>query len=209
MDRIIRGTKQYKERIFQTRRETFEALTSGQQPKALFITCSDSRIDPELLTQSEPGRLFIIRNAGNVVPYFGIGQGDTESGTIELAAAALGVEHIIVCGHSRCAAVGGLLFPERVRHLPILARSLSQAKTEYSEEETNSLDRSSSAPIWAVERHVQKQLSNLESHPAVAYALAGHKIHLHGWIYHLEDGSVTAYEADQDRFLPLDEVYPE
>ncbi len=208
MKRIIEGTKKYSARVFEKRRDLFEPLVAGQTPVALFITCSDSRIDPELLTESEPGRLFIIRNGGNIVPRFSR-VSTSESGTIELAVAGLNVDHIIVCGHTRCAAVGGILFPNRVKRLPILTDWLSNADTNFTTEEREQLDENSTSPTWAIERHVNQQLENLRSHPAVAYAEANNRIHLHGWIYHLEDGSVTAYSQKTEDFRPLDEVYSE
>lgn len=206
MKRIIEGTKHYSARVFEKRRDLFEPLVSGQSPVALFITCSDSRIDPELLTESEPGRLFIMRNGGNIVPKFAHIP-TSEAGTIELAVAGLNVEHIIVCGHTRCAAVGGILFPNRVKRLPILSEWLANAKTKFSSEERDELDEDATSPVWAIERHVNQQLDNLRSHPAVAYAEASNRLHLHGWIYHLENGTVTVFSQKSGTFLPLEKEY--
>jgi len=208
MKRVIEGTKQYSSRVFEKRRALFEPLADGQKPVALFITCSDSRIDPELLTESDPGRLFMIRNGGNIVPRYDR-VATSESGTIELAIAGLQVEHVIICGHSRCAAVGGILFPDRVKQLPILADWLANAQTSFSPEERQGLDSGGTYPVWAVERHVEQQMTNLRSHPAVAYAESADRLHIHGWIYHLENGQVTARDQQSGEFRPLEDVYVE
>ena len=108
MQKLIRGIHQFQRGAFRPLKGLFEQLAKGQRPETLFITCSDSRIDPSLLTQSQPGDLFILRNAGNIVPPVGPGGGGGAA-TIEFAVAALGVKDIIICGHSHCGAMRGLL----------------------------------------------------------------------------------------------------
>lgn len=116
MQKLIEGIHQFQRESFLPLQGLFEQLARGQQPETLFITCSDSRIDPNLLTQSKPGDLFILRNAGNIIPPHGAGNGG-EAATIEFAAGALAVRDIIVCGHSHCGAMKGLLQPEQVASL--------------------------------------------------------------------------------------------
>ena len=110
MQKLIQGLHRFQRDLFGSQRELFERLAQGQHPEVLFITCSDSRINPNLLTQTQPGELFILRNAGNIVPPYGAVQGG-EAATIEFAVAGLGVKDIIVCGHSHCGAMKGLLAP--------------------------------------------------------------------------------------------------
>ena len=117
MQKLIKGIHQFQSNHFASQRELFERLAHGQYPEALFITCSDSRINPNLITQSEPGDLFILRNAGNIIPPSGAGQGG-EGATIEFAVAGLGVQNIVICGHSHCGAIKGLLEPESLRDMP-------------------------------------------------------------------------------------------
>ena len=119
MQKLIEGIHQFQRESFLPLKGLFEQLSKGQHPETLFITCSDSRIDPNLLTRSKPGDLFILRNAGNIIPPHGAGSGG-EAATIEFAVAALGVKDIIICGHSHCGAVQGLLQPEQVASLPAL-----------------------------------------------------------------------------------------
>src|SRR5579863_8006780 len=128
MQKLIQGIHQFQGKSFLPLQGLFEQLAKGQNPETLFITCSDSRIDPSLLTQSKPGDLFILRNAGNIIPPHGAGNGG-EAATIELAVTALGVKDIIICGHSHCGAMHALLKPERVAALPAVASWLTHAET--------------------------------------------------------------------------------
>ena len=128
MQKLIQGTHQFQSEDFLPLQGLFEHLAKGQNPETLFITCSDSRIDPNMLTRSKPGDLFIIRNAGNIIPPHGAGNGG-EAATVEFAVAALGVKDIIICGHSHCGAMKGLLQPEQVASLPAVSSWLSYAET--------------------------------------------------------------------------------
>lgn len=128
MQKLIQGIHQFQEQNFRPLQGLFEELAKGQSPETLFITCSDSRIDPNLLTRSKPGDLFILRNAGNIVPPHGAANGG-EAATIEFAVAALGVKDIIICGHSHCGAMKGLLQPESVASLPSVASWFTHAET--------------------------------------------------------------------------------
>lgn len=128
VQKLIQGIHQFQRESFLPLQGLFEQLAKGQSPETLFITCSDSRIDPNLLTRSKPGDLFILRNAGNIVPPHGAGHGG-EAATIEFAVTALGVKDIIICGHSHCGAMQGLLHPERIGLLPALSAWLSHAET--------------------------------------------------------------------------------
>lgn len=127
MEKLIRGIHEFQSTHFSPQRELFQRLAGGQRPDALFITCSDSRIDPSLLTQTKPGELFILRNAGNIVPPYGAANGG-EGATIEYAIRALGIRDIIVCGHTHCGAMQGLLQPEALEDLPAVRSWLSHAE---------------------------------------------------------------------------------
>ena len=127
MQKLIQGIHQFQNHIVSTRIAEFKKLAQGQTPQALFIACSDSRINPNLLTQTEPGDLFILRNAGNIVPPHGAAQGG-EGATIEYAVAALNIQDIIVCGHSLCGAMQGLLQPESLKGMPAVASWLNHAE---------------------------------------------------------------------------------
>src|SRR5262249_11799058 len=127
MERLIQGIHQFQKEHFRSLHGLFQQLARGQNPETLFITCSDSRIDPCLLTQSRPGDLFILRNAGNIVPPHGTPV-NGEAATVEYAVAVLGVKDVIVCGHAQCGAMKALLSPEGLRDLPALAAWLRYAE---------------------------------------------------------------------------------
>ena len=128
MQKLIQGIHQFQSADFVSLKGLFQTLAKGQNPETLFITCSDSRIDPNMLTRSKPGELFIIRNAGNIIPPHGASSGG-EAATVEFAVAALGVKDIIICGHSHCGAMKGLLEPDQVASLPAVASWLTHAET--------------------------------------------------------------------------------
>ena len=203
MQKLIRGLHHFQTSIFQSQRPFFERLALGQHPEALFITCSDSRINPNLITQTRPGDLFIIRNAGNIVPPFGASRGG-EGATIEYAVVALGVKDIIVCGHTRCGAMGALLEPGQLEDMPQMARWLSNADAtrRIIKENYGHLDGASKLTA-TVEENVLVQIENLRTHPAVAAALGRNALKLHGWVYKIDTGEVFGYDAERHQFLPL------
>ena len=120
MTRILQGVMDFQRRVFGEKKELFQKLAAGQAPLALFITCSDSRVSPDLLAQTQPGELFMLRNAGNIVPPHAAVKGG-EDATIEYAVSVLRVRDAIVCGHARCGAVHGLLSPGSLDKLPSVA----------------------------------------------------------------------------------------
>ena len=210
MQRLIQGIHQFQKRDFRPLKDLFEQLAKGQNPETLFITCSDSRIDPNLLTRSKPGDLFILRNAGNIVPPHGAANGG-EGATIEFAVAGLGVRDVIVCGHSHCGAMKALLSPEEVASLPAVSSWLSHAETTRRIVRDNYSHLDGDRLVTAtVEENVLVQLENLRTLPSVASRLVRGDLHLHGWVYKIETGEVFAYDLESGQFVPLAEYkYPE
>lgn len=205
MQRLIDGIHHFKTTIFGTQRELFEELAKGQSPQTLFITCSDSRIDPNLITQTTPGELFIMRNAGNLVPPYGASQGG-EAATIEFAVAGLGVKDVIVCGHSHCGAMKGLLDPPSARDFPALTHWLSYAESTRRIVADKYAERDSPALLnVTIQENVLAQLENLRTHPVIASCLAQNKIKLHGWVYKIETGEVFGYNPENGQFSLLNE----
>lgn len=205
MTRIIQGIQHFQAHIFGSKKTLFRRLGEGQAPHALFITCSDSRIDPNLLTQTDPGEIFILRNAGNLVPPHGVRGG--EAATLEFALKQLQVPDVIVCGHSKCGAMQGLLAPDALRELPEVAAWLeySRAILPGLEQAAATLPPAEKLTL-AIERNVLLQLEHLKSYPFVADALAAGRLRLHGWVYFLESGQVTAHVPGHERFMPLEEA---
>lgn len=205
---LIAGIHHFRKQVFRQHRDLFERLAEGQRPETLFITCSDSRIDPNLITHTEPGDLFVLRNAGNLVPAYGATSGG-EVATIEFAVTGLQVRDIVVCGHSHCGAMKGLLKPESLVEMPAVAEWLRHA------EATRRIVRSkyknlSGEELLEVctEENVLVQLENLQTHPAVAVALAQGQLKLHAWIYDIASGDVFAYDEPTAQFVPLGELRP-
>jgi carbonic anhydrase len=208
LQKLIEGIHQFQRESFLPMQGLFEQLAKGQKPETLFITCSDSRIDPNLLTRSRPGDLFILRNAGNIIPPHDAGNG-SEAATIEFAVAALGVKDIIICGHSHCGAMAGLLHPERVAGLPALSAWLTHAATtgRIIRDNYGHLDGERLLTA-AVEENVLVQLEQVRTHPAVGARLAQGNLHLHGWVYKIETGEVFAYDVPNAQFVKLAEYQP-
>lgn len=196
MKELIEGLHRFQTGYFESHRALFEELSHGQHPRTLFVTCSDSRIDPNLITQADVGELFVIRNAGNLIPPYGATNGG-EGAALEYAIEALGIEEVIVCGHSYCGAMKGLLKLSKLEEkMPLVYNWLKQAeatrrliKDNYSHlQEEELLD-------ITVAENVLNQLENLHTYPIIRTKLHQGKLTLHGWIYHLETGQVLAYDS--------------
>ena len=203
MQKLIDGIHHFQQSIFGSQQELFKRLAHGRSPETLFITCSDSRISPNLITQTEPGELFILRNAGNIVPPHGASNGG-EAATIEFAVAALGVRDIIICGHSHCGAMKGLLDETLVADTPAVRQWLTHADAARRTVQQNYADLEGASLISAcVQENVLTQLENLRTHPAVAARLARGQLNLHGWVYKIETGQVFAYDPTLEQFAAL------
>jgi carbonic anhydrase len=205
MQRLVEGIHAFQRNQFSKDQKLFETLANGQSPLALFVTCSDSRIDPNRLTQTKPGELFILRTAGNIIPPYGAVFGG-EAATIEYAVAALQVKDVIVCGHSHCGAMGGLLKPESVAKMPAVRAYLEHAEAtrRIITENYADVEDPEKRLTLAVEENVLVQLENLRTHPAVAAALSRGEVKLHGWVYKFETGEVFAFNPDKGQFLSLE-----
>ncbi|MNS95861.1 Carbonic anhydrase 1 [compost metagenome] len=169
----------------------------------MFITCADSRIVPELITQSSPGDLFVTRNVGNVVPPYGQMNGGVST-AIEYAVLALGVHHIIVCGHSDCGAMRAVLNPQSLEKMPTVKAWLRHAEVARTVVEDNCSCGSEHESMQVLTKeNVIAQLHHLRTHPSVASRLAAGQLFIHGWIYDIETSQIEAYDAASDSFLPL------
>jgi carbonic anhydrase len=205
MQKLVKGVHQFRANIFSPQRELFERLALNQEPDALFITCSDSRIGPNLLTQTGPGELFILRNAGNIIPTAGALYGG-EAATIEYAVTALGVRDVIVCGHTGCGAMQALLADQAkiAEDMPAVASWLKHAEATRRIMRENYQTLSGDALVNAtVEENVLVQLENLRTHPSVAAKLARGELHLHAWVYQLETGEVYAFRPEEGEYTLL------
>lgn len=211
MDHVISGVAKFQKEVFPNKKAAFQKLANGQNPEVLFITCADSRIDPNLVTQTEPGDLFICRNAGNVVPPHSNQTGGMTA-SIEFAVAALGVSHIVVCGHSDCGAMKGAINTEALSALPHVKEWLGHCRvaTEVVKERCGCSELNAQEHLQLVtEENVVQQMQHLRTHPAVAAKIATGHVKLHGWFYNIETAAVTCYDEESGKFAPMSETYAE
>jgi carbonic anhydrase len=208
MEKLISGIAQFHNSSYQEKKELFSELANGQSPEVLFITCADSRIDPNLVTQTEPGDLFIIRNAGNIVPPH-MRNSDGITASIEFAVAALGVKHIVVCGHSDCGAMKGAMNPAALSDLPHVQDWLEHTRGAVESVRARTGDNTADALDHVTEENVILQLQHLRTHPTVLAKLATADVDLHGWVYSIEHGTISAFDDETGQFVPAEERYAE
>lgn len=203
-DLIIRAAR-FRDDVFPARRALYENLANhGQAPKALMISCADSRVVPEFITQCEEGELFVTRNAGNIVPPYATQLGGV-SAVIEYAVVALAVRDIVICGHSGCGAMRALLTGHGLTEMPNVAAWLrhshaAQCVVHATYPET--LDTPEAMRAMELE-NVVAQLNNLRTHPSIAAALARGAVTLHGWYFDVQNGHVWALDGESGNFIPL------
>lgn len=203
MERLIEGHKRFLEKVFPERLDQFHLLSDRQAPRWLIITCSDSRVLPDLFLQTGPGDLFITRNAGNVVP---ITSHDVDgcTATIEYAIEVLRVRHAILCGHSDCGAMKAALDHTALENLPKAKRWLQHVEAAFSHRQPlNPADGASAELASLIRGNVVAQLMNLHAQPAVAKAVAEERLTVHGWYYDIMTGHIEEYNEREQRFEPL------
>lgn len=206
LEAMARGIGRFRREVFPQHRLEFENLADAQHPKALFLTCADSRIVPSMITQTGPGELFIERNPGNIAPIYS-GEAVGVSASIEYAISALRIPHVVICGHSDCGAVKGMLHPEAVAEMPAVARWLRYGDTARSRLDSQAMEASEEERLRRLtELNVLVQMEHLATHPAVQQALAHGLLAIHGWVYEIETGEVRAYDPTRGVFAPFPAV---
>src|SRR5262245_16580992 len=186
MQKLVSGVHRFRSEAFGKQRRTFERLaTDGQSPDTLFITCSDSRIVPNLITSSEPGDLFIVRNVGNIIPPFEADDLPAEGAAIEFAVGVLGIQEIVVCGHSSCGAMKALIANKEIE-LPSLRGWLEHAKS-------NALIGTNPSPTAVAKANVLQQVQHIATYPVVKEKAAVGNVHLHAWFYDVGTGQLDAW----------------
>lgn len=206
MEQLISGIVKFQTEVFPKKEADFQKLAGGQSPEVLFITCSDSRVDPSLVTQTQPGELFICRNAGNVVPPR-TNQTGGMTASIEFAVAGLGVSDIVVCGHTDCGAIKGAISPEKLTDMPHVREWLGHcsAATAVVKERHGCIGAEHLDEL--TKENVLLQLQHLRTHPAVAAKLASGRITLHGWVYNIGSGEVLCFNETSGEFEVMDRRY--
>lgn len=208
MDRLYKGIHKFQESYFKKEKEFFQRLSKEQKPDVLFITCADSRVDPNLVTQSNPGEIFIVRNVGNIVPpHDAIKDKNSVAAALEFAVFNLKVTDIIVCGHSNCGAMQVLYDDgQLLRHMPhvkewlelsapvrdIVLKHYCNATEEIRQRVTE-------------EENILFQLRNIQTYPFVKQAIDEKTLYLHGWYYDIATGSIYSYNSSEDVFEIISE----
>ena len=202
MQDLIDGFLKFQREVFPKRTELFKRLATTQHPRTLFIACSDSRVVPELLTHSEPGDLFVIRNDGNIVPSYGVQPGGV-SASVEYAVVGLGVQDIVICGHSDCGAMTAVATCKCLDHMPSVAGWLRHADAAKAINESREHASDKARVDSMVRQNVIAQIANIKTHPSVAQALGQGRLNIHGWVYDIETGSIDAFDGISQRFVSL------
>ncbi len=210
MNELIGRVLHFERNVFEASKALYSKLaTDGQSPKALMISCADSRIVPEQIMQAQPGDLFVCRNAGNIVPPYATQNGGVTS-TVEYAVLALGIRDIIVCGHSDCGAMKGLAGdPAKLESMPNVAAWLRHgaAARQVVDSSYAQMDEADRVRALSLE-NVVAQLAHLRTHPAVAAGLARGEIALHGWFVDIHNGQMLALDGESGRFYPVSQDRP-
>jgi len=211
LEQLKDGVRRFQTEVYPLRAEIFAQAASAQQrPQTLFITCADSRVDPNEITSSGTGDVFVTRNIGNMVPAYGEMLGGV-SAVIEFAVSSLGVKHIVVCGHSDCGAMKALLEPETVAEMPTVTSWLKNAHTALTVAETlheQDVEEGRVRPLLEVltEQNVLLQLQHLKTHPSVAGAMAMGELTMSGWVYDIGTGKVKVCEDGEREFAAIEPV---
>ncbi len=205
MQKLVEGVHHFRANYFAENQSLFEHLASaGQSPETLFITCSDSRVVPTLITNAAPGELFIVRNVGNIVPAVSRGVIGGVAAAIEYAVQVLEVQNIVICGHTRCGAIEAILDPERIRHLQFVSRWLGESATipALLREKYSHLTGEQRLDV-AAEENVLVQLENLRSYTFVSKRLEEGKLKLAGWVFKIATAQVFGYDPVLQQFVAV------
>mgnify|MGYP006294767593 CR=1 FL=1 len=203
---ILEGYGEFSKNLSAADKELFSRLSEGQSPEALLITCSDSRIVPQLFTHTGPGDIFMVRNAGNIIPpcgHKGISPGDqSEMASVEYAVKHLGVRHIIVCGHSDCGAMKALQSGVDQEGTPHLYHWLNHAQDtleNFKAEASSEWDEVSQLSQF----NVIRQLEHLKNYKFIRERLEKDELTLHGWFFNISSASLYLYDEKQQNFFSL------
>lgn len=205
LEQLKAGVLRFRTEVYSKRRDTYiNAVSEPQRPMALFVTCADSRIEPETITQTGPGNLFVLRNIGNMIPAYGEMLGGV-SAVVEYAVSALKVPHVVICGHSDCGAMAALTQPDATAEMPAVKNWMSNAAAALSVAKSLAKDGEQPRDFARrlTEENVLLQMQHLRTHPSVAGAMAREELTISGWIYDIGRGEVRISEDGGRVFQPV------
>ena len=203
LEKLKDGVRQFRSEVHAENEETYlKAASEPQKPHTLVIACADSRVDVEAITSSGPGKIFVTRNIGNMVPSYGEFVGSVTA-VIEYAVTGLRVGHVVVCGHSDCGAMKSLLSPAAMDGLPNVKRWLTNGEAAMRVAETIPVENDEDRLRVLTEQNVLMQLAHLKTHPAIAGAIARRQLTVSGWVYEIGTGEIRIAEDGSTEFLPF------
>lgn len=204
---LIAGYENFRDKKFKKYQNRFiDLVEEGQRPKVLFVACSDSRVDPALITNSNPGELFVVRNIGNLIPPF---SPDNDfhgtAAAIEYAVSVLNVTDIIVCGHSNCGAIEGVYREINEPALVHVKKWLELGREARDYVENRIKDGESVAKKLSMTERISVvfQLSNLLTYPEVVRKVDLGELSLRGWYYKIKTGELEYYDDVSMSFKPM------
>lgn len=180
--------------------DDMKKLATGQSPEVLFITCSDSRVMPNEITQTNAGELFVIRNAGNLIPAYDKKQSSAEALTVQYAVDVLGVKEVVVCGHTSCGAMDGILNLDKLTGLECVHHHLSECASHFDSDILNELRNDSEGLPKLINKNVETQIKNIMSYPFIQTKLQSGELKVLGWVYDFVNGKLV-HEVDAKSFL--------
>ena len=213
LEQLKDGVRRFQAEVYPQQADMFaQAASEKQAPHTLFITCADSRVDPNLITSSGTGEVFVTRNIGNMVPAYGEMLGGV-SAVVEFAVGVLEVRHIVICGHTHCGAMQALLAPGTVANMPTVKSWLRNAHAALGVAEAldqRIVESGGEHDLLEVltEQNVLLQMQHLKTHPSVAGAMALGELSISGWIYNIGTGDVSVVEDGKQTFAPVGEGAP-
>jgi carbonic anhydrase len=200
-EQLKEGIRRFRTEVYPQHREAYaRAETEPQKPHTLVVACADSRIEPERITQSDPGELFVTRNIGNLVPTYGEMLGGV-SAVLEYAVLALKVRHVVICGHTDCGAMKALMQPEQLERMPTVRRWLRNAEAAMSV--AREVESNDDFLMKLTKQNVLMQMTHARTHPSVAGAVARGELLISGWVYEIGSGNVLIYDETKHAFEPV------
>ena len=208
MDFLFDGVKEFSKTDFEKNRDLFSRLSNQQKPHTLFISCSDSRIVPNLLTKTNPGEIFVVRNVANIVPPYRVSSEYlSTTSAIEYAVQVLDVDNIIICGHSNCGGCKALFLEDKdFENIPHTGRWLSLARSaKMKAKELAGQEKNNVEIEWLVEQeNIVEQMNHLVTYPFIKERYKAGAINIFGWYYEIGTGSVYNYHPEEKRFILIE-----
>ena len=209
MKKLIHGITDFRRNVLEGYRETFARLALGQSPDALFIACSDSRVVPNLFASTDPGDVFVVRYVGNMIPPSrnGYSVGDeSEAAAIEFSLLTLKVSSIIICGHSECGAMKGILENRMTISSPNLRSWLQYGESALKKlNEGFEINKGLLLHNQLSQINVLEQKKNMETYPIVQDLIQKKKLKIYCWWFDIATADVYSYNEDEKRFKILDD----